>query len=78
MQTPLWFWVAFNACVLVVLTLDLFGFQRRPHAPTLGVIALVLLVAVGLSLFVNRAPNAMRLDLHQTERRSAIKSSNPL
>jgi hypothetical protein len=29
MHTNLWFWIAFNAGVLFVLAIDLFGFQRR-------------------------------------------------
>jgi tellurite resistance protein TerC len=53
MQTPLWFWVAFNACVLVVLTLDLFGFQRRPHAPTLREAATWTFIWAMLSLGFN-------------------------
>ena len=31
MQTPLWLWIDFNACVLIVLAIDLFGFQRKAH-----------------------------------------------
>ena len=53
MQTPLWFWIAFNACVLVVLALDLFGFQRRPHASTLREAATWTFIWVMLSLGFN-------------------------
>jgi TerC family integral membrane protein len=53
MQTPLWFWIAFNLCVLVVLTLDLFGFQRRPHAPTVREAAAWTFIWVTLSLGFN-------------------------
>src|SRR5260370_20610499 len=34
MHTNLWFWIAFNAGVLGVLAIDLFGFQRKAHAPS--------------------------------------------
>jgi hypothetical protein len=34
MHTNLWFWIAFNAGVLCVLAIDLFGFQRKAHAPS--------------------------------------------
>jgi hypothetical protein len=34
MQANLWFWIAFNAGVLCVLAIDLFGFQRKAHAPS--------------------------------------------
>ena len=53
MQTPLWFWIAFNLCVLVVLTVDLFGFQRRPHAPTVREAAAWTFIWVTLSLGFN-------------------------
>ena len=29
-----WFWVAFNFGVLCMLAIDLFGFQRKAHAPS--------------------------------------------
>jgi len=32
MQEGIWFWVVFNAAVLVLLALDLMVFHRRPHA----------------------------------------------
>jgi tellurite resistance protein TerC len=53
METPLWFWIAFNACVLVVLTVDLFGFQRRPHAPTIKEAATWTCIWIALSLGFN-------------------------
>src|SRR5262249_12203256 len=34
MAANLWFWIAFNAGVLCMLAIDLFGFQRRAHAPS--------------------------------------------
>ena len=34
MQTPLWLWIDFNACILIVLAIDLFGFQRKAHVPS--------------------------------------------
>jgi hypothetical protein len=34
MHTNLWFWITFNAGVLCVLAVDLFGFQRKAHAPS--------------------------------------------
>jgi tellurite resistance protein TerC len=34
MHTNLWFWIAFNAGVLCVLAIDLFGFQRKVHTPS--------------------------------------------
>jgi tellurite resistance protein TerC len=53
MQTPLWFWIAFNACVLIVLTVDLFGFQRRAHAPTAREAATWTFIWIILSLGFN-------------------------
>jgi predicted tellurium resistance membrane protein TerC len=47
------------------------------HIPTvvsLGLIALVLSIAVGLSLFSNRSSNPMPLNARRTERYSTIKS----
>jgi hypothetical protein len=34
MHTNLWCWIAFNFGVLCVLAMDLFGFQRKAHAPS--------------------------------------------
>jgi tellurite resistance protein TerC len=53
MQTPLWLWIAFNACVLIVLAVDLFGFQRRAHAPTIREAATWTTIWVILSLGFN-------------------------
>jgi tellurite resistance protein TerC len=53
MQTPLWFWVIFNACVLMVLAIDLFGFQRRAHAPSLREAAVWTCIWIILSLGFN-------------------------
>jgi len=35
MNNELWFWIAFHAGVLCVLAIDLFGFQRKAHVPTM-------------------------------------------
>jgi integral membrane protein, TerC family len=53
MQTPLWFWIAFNICVLIVLTIDLFGFQRTAHAPTTKEAASWTFIWIMLSLGFN-------------------------
>ena len=34
MQPNLWWWLLFHAGVLAVLAIDLFGFNRKAHAPT--------------------------------------------
>jgi hypothetical protein len=31
--TNLWWWIVFNAGVLAMLAIDLFGFNRKAHAP---------------------------------------------
>ena len=65
MHTNLWFWIAFHAGVLCVLAIDLFGFQRKAHAPSTKEAAiwtavwglslgLVLLAAIGLRLYADR------------------------
>jgi tellurite resistance protein TerC len=53
MQTNLWFWIAFNAGVLCVLAIDLFGFHRRAHAPSTKEAAIWTAVWVSLSLGFN-------------------------
>jgi len=53
MHTNLWFWIAFNCGVLCVLAIDLFGFQRRAHAPTTKEAAICTAVWVALSLGFN-------------------------
>jgi len=35
METPLWFWIAFNAAVLVILAVDLGVFHRSAHTVTM-------------------------------------------
>src|SRR5215475_3540411 len=50
MHTNLWFWIAFNCGVLCVLAIDLFGFQRRAHAPSTKEAAIWTAVWVALSL----------------------------
>ncbi|MFH0909167.1 MAG: TerC family protein [bacterium] len=35
METSLWFWIAFNAAVLVILAVDLGVFHRKAHAVTM-------------------------------------------
>src|ERR1700721_1767928 len=50
MQTNLWLWIAFNAGVLSVLAIDLFGFQRKAHAPSTKEAAIWTAVWVALSL----------------------------
>ena len=52
MPTNLWFWIAFNAAVLGVLAIDLLGFQRKAHAPSMKEAALTA-VWVALSLGFN-------------------------
>src|SRR6201988_4620646 len=53
MHTNLWFWIAFNAGVLCVLAIDLFGFQRKAHAPSTKEAAIWTAVSVALSLGFN-------------------------
>src|SRR6267143_1328662 len=53
MHTNLWFWIAFNAGVLSVLAIDLFGFQRKAHAPSTKEAAIWTAVWVVLSLGFN-------------------------
>ena len=53
MHTNLWFWIAFNCGVLCVLAIDLFGFQRKAHAPSTKEAAIWTLVWVALSLGFN-------------------------
>ena len=53
MHTNLWFWIAFNAGVLCVLAVDLFGFQRKAHAPSTKEAAIWTAVWVVLSLGFN-------------------------
>jgi tellurite resistance protein TerC len=53
MHTNLSFWIAFNFGVLCVLAIDLFGFQRRAHAPSTKEAAIWTAVWVTLSLGFN-------------------------
>jgi tellurite resistance protein TerC len=53
MNTDLWFWIAFNAGVLCVLAIDLFGFHRKAHVPTMKEAAIWTGVWVALSLCLN-------------------------
>jgi tellurite resistance protein TerC len=53
MHTNLWFWIAFNAGVLCMLAIDLFGFQRKAHAPSTKEAAIWTAVWVALSLGFN-------------------------
>ena len=53
MHTNPWFWVAFNFGVLCVLAIDLFGFQRKAHAPSTKEAAIWTAVLVALSLGFN-------------------------
>ena len=53
METPLWFWVAFHAGVFAVLGIDLFGFNRKAHAPSTKESALWTVTWVVLSLGFN-------------------------
>jgi len=53
MHTNLWFWIAFNVGVLCVLAIDLFGFQRKAHAPSTKEAAIWTAVWVALSLGFN-------------------------
>jgi tellurite resistance protein TerC len=53
MFSNLWLFVAFNAGVLVVLAIDLFGLQRKAHAPSMKEAAIWTAVWVALSLGFN-------------------------
>src|SRR6478752_7042796 len=53
MQTNLLFWIAFHAGVLGVLAIDLFGFQRKAHVPSMKEAAIWTAVWVVLSLGFN-------------------------
>ena len=50
MATPLWFWIAFNAAVFVILAVDLGVFHRKAHAISMKEAALSTVVLVSLSL----------------------------
>jgi tellurite resistance protein TerC len=64
MNESVWFWIGFNAFVVLMLALDLGVFHRRAHAISVreaaiwsGVwVALSLLFALGLDLFVGGRP----------------------
>ncbi len=53
METHLWFWIAFNAAVLAMLALDLFGFNRKAHVISVREAATWSVVWVCLSLAFN-------------------------
>ena len=53
MHPNLWFWIIFNVGVLSVLAIDLFGAQRKAHAPSTQEAAIWTAVWVTLSLGVN-------------------------
>jgi tellurite resistance protein TerC len=53
MHTSLWFWIAFNAGLLCMLAIDLFGFQRKAHAPSTNEAAIWTAVWMTLSLGFN-------------------------
>jgi tellurite resistance protein TerC len=53
MHTNLWFWIAFNFGVLCMLAIDLFGFQRKAHAPSTNEAAIWTAVWATFSLGVN-------------------------
>jgi tellurite resistance protein TerC len=53
MHTNLWLWIVFNAVVLCVLAIDLFGFQRKAHAPSTKEAAIWTAVWIALSLGFN-------------------------
>jgi len=63
MDTPLWFWIVFNAAVLVILALDLGVFNRRAHAISLKEAGVSTAVFVSLSLLV--AALIWRIQGHQ-------------
>lgn len=50
METPLWFWIAFNAAVLVILAVDLGVFHRRAHTVTMKEAGLWTVAFVTLSM----------------------------
>jgi tellurite resistance protein TerC len=50
---PFWFWVAFHGGVLVVLAIDLFGFNRKAHVVSIKEAAIWSVVWVVLSLGFN-------------------------
>lgn len=53
MQTPFWFWIVFHLGVFAVLAIDLFGFNRKAHAPSTKESLLWTLAWVSLSLGFN-------------------------
>lgn len=53
MHTNLWFWIIFNAGVLCVLAIELFGFQRKAHALSTKESAIWTSLCVILSLGFN-------------------------
>ena len=53
MHTNPWFWAAFNFGVLCMLAIDLFGFQRKAHAPSTKEAAIWTAVWVAISLGFN-------------------------
>jgi tellurite resistance protein TerC len=53
MPSDIWFWIIFNAGVLCLLAIDLFGFQRKAHAPSTREAAVWTAVWISLSLGLN-------------------------
>ena len=53
MNADFWFWIAFNAGVLCLLAIDLFGFHRKAHRPTMKEAAMWIGFWVALSLGFN-------------------------
>ncbi len=50
METPLWFWIAFNAAVLVILAVDLGVFHRKAHSVTMREAGMWTATFVSLSM----------------------------
>jgi len=55
LATSIWFWVGFNAFVLLMLALDLGVFHRKAHRVTVGEAARWSAIWVGVSLLFNAA-----------------------
>src|SRR6187402_2708574 len=67
MHTSITFWIAFNVGVLLLLAIDLFGFNRKAHTLSTREAATWTAVFVGLSLAFNGLIWYMQGPAHATE-----------
>ncbi|HEY8241360.1 MAG TPA: hypothetical protein VIH35_07935, partial [Kiritimatiellia bacterium] len=50
METPVQFWIAFNAAVFVILAIDLGVLNRKPHTITMREAGIATAIFVSLSM----------------------------